>query len=243
MVWVGHRGVRLVEDSPDIQTREDAATIGLEIAEQAAEIDTVLSALGGGAMATGAGHILKTLAPHIEIICVQPHGAPAMTRSWHARGVVTTDTMDTIADGVAGRFPIPEVLQDLLQVADDAVLVHEASITADMRLLLRPPAWSSPPQPWAWPPSWRTAHDSPTATSSPSSAAATSTRPPPPMGHHLANLQHHPARSTTATATATRRHRWFVAHCDQGRAQPNRRLAADAGVPDLVAECSPSELL
>ena len=133
----GHRGVRLVEDSLDIQTCEGAATIGLEIAERATEIDTVLIALGGGAMATGVGYILKTLAPHIEIICVQPHGAPAMTRSWHARGVVTTDTMDTIADGVAGRFPIPDVLQDLLQIADDAVLVHEASIIAGMRLLLQ----------------------------------------------------------------------------------------------------------
>ena len=132
-----HRGVRLVEDSLDIQTCEGAATIGLEIAERATEIDTVLIALGGGAMATGVGYILKTLAPHIEIICVQPHGAPAMTRSWHARRVVTTDTMDTIADGVAGRFPIPDVLQDLLQIADDAVLVHEASIIAGMRLLLQ----------------------------------------------------------------------------------------------------------
>lgn len=130
------RGVRLLEDSLDIETCEGAATIGLEIAERAAGVDTVLIALGGGALATGVGFVLKTLAPHIEVICVQPHGAPAMTRSWHARRVVTTSTMDTIADGVAGRFPIPEVLQDLLQVADDAVLVHEASIIAGMRLLL-----------------------------------------------------------------------------------------------------------
>jgi threonine dehydratase len=50
--------------------------------------------------------------------------------------VITTDSTDTIADGVAGRFPIPEVLADLLQVADDAVLVSEASIVAALRMLL-----------------------------------------------------------------------------------------------------------
>lgn len=60
-------------------------------------------------MATGVGFVLKTLAPHVEVICIQPGGAPAMTRSWHERRVVTTETMDTIADGVAGRYPIPDV--------------------------------------------------------------------------------------------------------------------------------------
>ena len=59
-----------------------------------------------------------------------------MTRSWHARRVVTAETIDTIADGVAGRHPIRAVLDDLLQVADDAVLVAEASIVAGMRMLL-----------------------------------------------------------------------------------------------------------
>jgi threonine dehydratase len=130
------RGVRLVEDSLDVETCEGAATIGLEIADHGSDVDAVLVALGGGAMATGVGHALKALASHVEVICVQPLGAPAMTHSWHQRRVVTTDTMDTIADGVAGRYPIPEVLDDLLQVADDAVLVHEESIIAGMRLLL-----------------------------------------------------------------------------------------------------------
>lgn len=136
------RGIRLVEDSLDVQTCEGAATIGLELAAGEVEgqfngpFDAVLVALGGGAMATGIGYVLKSLLPGVEVICVQPAGAPAMTRSWHERRVVTTDSYDTIADGVAGRFPIPEVLADLLAVADDAVLVQESSIIAGMRLLL-----------------------------------------------------------------------------------------------------------
>lgn len=129
-------GIRLVEDSLDIETCEGAATIGLELVDTVPSFDTVLIALGGGALATGVGHVMKALAPEVEVICVQPEGAPAMTRSWHGRRVVTTDSTDTIADGVAGRCPIPAVLDDLLVVADDAVLVREASITAGMRMLL-----------------------------------------------------------------------------------------------------------
>ena len=129
-------GVRLVEDSLDIETCEGAATIGLELVDANRSFDAVLIALGGGALATGVGHVVKAMAPATEVICVQPLGAPAMTRSWHRRRVVTTGATHTIADGVAGRCPIPAVLNDLLLVADDAVLVEEASITAGMRMLL-----------------------------------------------------------------------------------------------------------
>jgi threonine dehydratase len=79
---------------------------------------------------------MKAFAPEVEVICVQPLGAPAMTLSWRERRVVTTDSTDTIADGVAGRRPLAAVLNDLLLVADDAVLVQEPSIVAGMRLLL-----------------------------------------------------------------------------------------------------------
>ena len=44
---------------------------------------------------------------------------------------------DTIADGVAGRYVISEVLDDLQEVAADAFLVSEESIRDGMRLLYR----------------------------------------------------------------------------------------------------------
>jgi threonine dehydratase len=131
-----HDGIRLLEDSLDLETCEGAATIGLELIDAAPSFDAVLIALGGGALATGVGHVLKALAPHVEVIGVQPLGAPAMTYSWRQRRIVTTESTDTIADGVAGRYPIPAVLDDLLLVADDVVLVREASIIAGLRLLL-----------------------------------------------------------------------------------------------------------
>ena len=58
-----------------------------------------------------------------------------MALSWRKRCVVTTESIETIADGVAGRFPIPEVLEDLLQLIDDVVLVDDASIKLGMRRL------------------------------------------------------------------------------------------------------------
>jgi len=60
------RGVRLLEDSLDIETCEGTATIGLELASGASSLDAVLIALGGGALATGVGYVLKTLSPGVE---------------------------------------------------------------------------------------------------------------------------------------------------------------------------------
>jgi threonine dehydratase len=125
----------LVEDSLDLSTCEGAGTIGLELLGGARELDTLVIALGGGALASGVGHVARSLAPHVEVIAVQPEGAPAMALSWRSGRVVETDSIDTIADGVAGRCPIPEVLDDLLVLLDDVVLVSEAAIKAGMQLL------------------------------------------------------------------------------------------------------------
>lgn len=125
----------LVEDSEDLDTCEGAATMGLELTAEPKALDAVLIALGGGAMATGVGYVFKGRAPAVEVVGIQPAGAPAMTLSWRAREVIETETFETIADGVAGRCPIPAVLDDLLQIADDLVLVSEASIIEGMRLL------------------------------------------------------------------------------------------------------------
>ncbi|MEJ7657577.1 MAG: pyridoxal-phosphate dependent enzyme [Thermoleophilaceae bacterium] len=128
-------GAYLVEDSLDLATCEGAATIGLELVRDDPGLDIVLVALGGGAMASGVGYAVGSLAGHVEVIGIQPLGAPAMALSWRQGTVVETDRIETIADGVAGRCPIPEVLDDLLVVLDDVVLVREDSIKAGMRAL------------------------------------------------------------------------------------------------------------
>ena len=98
-------GIRLVEDSLDIETCEGAATIGLELAAWRPVVRRRADRAGRRRDGHRVGHVLKALAPGIEVICVQPLGAPAMTWSWQQRRVVTTDSTDTIADGVAGRVP------------------------------------------------------------------------------------------------------------------------------------------
>ena len=71
------------------------------------------------------------------MIAVQAVGAPAMVESWRAGRVIVHERMETIADGIGVRVPIPETLDDLRGLIDDAVLVGEREIVEGMRLLHR----------------------------------------------------------------------------------------------------------
>jgi threonine dehydratase len=135
LTYANDTGAFLVEDSKNLDTCEGAATIGLELSDLADALDIVLVSLGAGAMATGVGYALKCRRSEVKVICVQPHNAPAMTLSYRAGRVVEVGAPNTIADGVAGRYVVPEVLDDLLAVADDALLVSEESIKEGMHLL------------------------------------------------------------------------------------------------------------
>jgi threonine dehydratase len=128
-------GARLVEDSLAPETGEGAGTIGLELLGWPEPIDAILVALGNGALLTGVGRWVKSHAPQTQVIGVVATGAPAMAESWRAGRAVSTTQAQTIADGIAVRVPIPEVLVDMQDTVDDVVQVRDESLVQGMRLL------------------------------------------------------------------------------------------------------------
>lgn len=130
-------GVRFVEDGLDVETLEGAGTIGLEWLGFPEPLDALLVPLGNGALFTGVVRVLKARSPQTRVIAVQAAGAPAMVESWRAGRVVVHDRIDTIADGIGVRVPIPQAVDDLRGLADDAVLVTENAIVRGMRLIHR----------------------------------------------------------------------------------------------------------
>lgn len=106
-------GIRMVEDSLDVETGEGAGTIGLELATFSAQLDAVLVAFGNGALACGIGVYLKHASPKTRIVAVQAQGAPAMLESWRRGEIVQYKSIETIADGIGIRIPIPECVNDM----------------------------------------------------------------------------------------------------------------------------------
>jgi len=128
-------GTRFIEDSLDLETLEGSGTIGLELLNYPQGFDALFVALGNGALINGIGKIFKDRSPHTRIVAIQAAGAPAMTMSWKENTIITTDRVDTIADGIAVRIPVPQALEDMQGIVDDAFLVQEDSILEAMKLL------------------------------------------------------------------------------------------------------------
>jgi len=124
-----------VEDGQVAAIAEGAGTIALELCRMAEPLDVVLVPLGDGALVSGIGAWMKRAMPSVRVVGVVASGAPAMQLSWRAGRVVTTESMSTIADGIAVRAPVPEALEDMKGTVDDVVAVDDDEIRAAMRLL------------------------------------------------------------------------------------------------------------
>lgn len=135
--FASQTGARLIEDSLDPATGEGAGTIGLELLALPERLETLLVPLGNGAMLGGIARVIKARSPETRVIAVQSTGAPAMVESWRAGRVIVHERMNTIADGIGVRVPVPEALADLRGLVDDALLVRDETIIAAMRLLHR----------------------------------------------------------------------------------------------------------
>jgi threonine dehydratase len=130
-------GVNLVEDGVEPRLSEGAGTIAVELLDSEIPLTDVVVALGNGAMLGGIGRWIKSQRPHIRVLGVVPRGAPCMERSWRLRAPVVLDEVHTIALGMATRVPVEDALEDLYELADDIIVVDDASMIAAMRLVHR----------------------------------------------------------------------------------------------------------
>lgn len=131
------KNLTFVEDSKDVETALGAGTIGLELDRYPETIDTLLIPLGNGALINGIGTWFKANHPTTQIIGVVATGAPSMDLSWRSDRIITTATVDTIADGIAVRIPVPEALQAMKTIVDDIVQVSDEAILEAMKVVYK----------------------------------------------------------------------------------------------------------
>jgi threonine dehydratase len=143
--WGASEGVPFVEDGREAAIAEGAGSIGVELAGWPEPFETVLVPLGNGALIGGIGAWLKAVSPETRVIGVCAVGAPAMRDSLRAGRPIETDRVDTIADGIAVRVPVPESLDYLSSVVDDVVLVSDDAMREAMDLVLAETGLGSEP--------------------------------------------------------------------------------------------------
>lgn len=112
------------------RTLAGQGTVGLEIAEDVADVDVVVVPVGGGGLVAG----IATALPGVKVVGVEPVTSQAMTAALAAGRSVPVDAR-SVADGLnapfAGDLPL-QIVQDL---GLEIVLVEESEIEAATRLL------------------------------------------------------------------------------------------------------------
>ncbi len=130
-------GLYYVHPFDSERTIAGQATLGLELLEDAPDLDCVLIAIGGGGLISGVAAAIKQRKPRAYIIGVEPAGAASMFRSWQAGLVTELSEVRTIADTLAPRCVCERTLSLTRKYVDDIILVEDEAIVEGMRWLWR----------------------------------------------------------------------------------------------------------
>jgi threonine dehydratase len=76
-------------------------TVGLEIVEQTPSLDAVVVPVGGAGLIAGVATAIKHVAPHVEVIGVEPEASASLVASQAAGAPTSVDGKPTLADGLA----------------------------------------------------------------------------------------------------------------------------------------------
>lgn len=111
-------------------------TLGLELLDQAPDLDVVVASIGGGGMISGVACALKELRPNIRIVGVQTSRLASMKEAVAHGRVVTLPVASTLADGIAVRRAGERTLEMVKRYVDEIVTVEEDEIANAILLLL-----------------------------------------------------------------------------------------------------------
>jgi threonine dehydratase len=117
-------------------------TIGMELEEQAPDLDTVLVPVGGGGLIAG---IAAWYNGRIKVVGVEPYASPTLTRALEAGRPVDAETGGMAADSLAPRqvganvFPIVKAhVHATVLVTDEAIAAAQQGLWESVRLAAEP---------------------------------------------------------------------------------------------------------
>lgn len=125
-------------DHPDVIAGQ--GSLGLEILEQAPDVETIIVPIGGGGLVSGVAGAVKLRAAaegrNVRVIGVQAENAAAYPPSLQAGHPLDVTIRSTIADGIAVSRPGSLNFDIVQKLVDEIVTVTEADIARALLLLL-----------------------------------------------------------------------------------------------------------
>lgn len=129
-------GAEFIHPFDDEDVMAGQGTIALEILRDLPIVDMIFVPAGGGGLISGVAACAKQINPRIQIIGVQADGAPAIANSFRAGAHTPSESVHTIADGIAVKTPGEKTFAYIQQYVDRVVTVSDDEIASAVLLLL-----------------------------------------------------------------------------------------------------------
>ncbi len=127
-------GVPIVEAFDHPQVIAGQGTVGIEMAEHAAQFDTVYVPIGGGGLAAGVACALRHADSSIRVIGVEVEGQDSMSRSLRANRRVHLEEVSGFCDGTAVHAPGVCPLDLCRTLLDTTMTVTEDEVCAAIQV-------------------------------------------------------------------------------------------------------------
>jgi threonine dehydratase len=126
----------------DVDVVAGQGTLGVELAEQAPQLDAVFISVGCGGLIGGTGSALEHLRPGTRVVGVWPENSPCLLRALEAGNIIDVPESTTLSDGTAGAVEPGSITFPICQsVIDQTVTVTESQIAGAMRHIAAAEHW------------------------------------------------------------------------------------------------------
>ena len=140
--WAAETGALQIHAFDQAETLLGQGTVALELEQQAASLDSLLVAVGGGGLIGG---IAAWHAGNIHLIGVEPATAPTLTRALEAGRPVEAEAGGIAADSLAPKqvgalmFPIAQRhVERVVLVADEEIRSAQQTLWDSLRIVTEP---------------------------------------------------------------------------------------------------------
>jgi len=110
-------------------------TIGIEIAEDLPDVDTVVIPYGGGGLACGIASALRAIRPSARVFAAEVETAAPLAPSLAAGAPVPVAYTPTFVDGIGGKSVLAEIWPLARELLAGSIVVSLAQIASAIRLL------------------------------------------------------------------------------------------------------------
>ena len=130
------RDLTLIHPYDEPRVMAGQGTLGLELLEQVADLDTVVVPVGGGGLIGGVAVAIKnTPGTTVRVVGVQMERYAAVFNEFHQTPVTAT-SLGTVAEGIAVKSPGKNTLPIIRDLVDEMLTVNEEQVEQGVFTLL-----------------------------------------------------------------------------------------------------------